>query len=178
MEGVEQDRLEVLVGCVLGHPVGVKQSQVSALSPDALLCHCAKRSLGGHGVDTLMDGLPVDNALGEHLLAASTADTDSPDREALLCFVAELAGLVRARGASALMHGGELSVLPGAHAEDKAHDIRLLPLPDFFEVLVSAHYNNNNHQLPPLHTRSELREKEQVGMQRRPLYLRAVPFRR
>ena len=87
-----------------------------------------------------MDWLSVHNTLGEHLLASSTANANSPDRKALLALVAKFTSLVRTRRTSALVHGRELTVLPSAHAQDKAHHIRLLALPDLFEVFISSHY--------------------------------------
>lgn len=54
----------------------------------------------------------------------------------LLGPVSEAPGLVGTRGLVDAHHGGELAVLPAAHAQQEAHGIRLLASPDLLDVLV------------------------------------------
>ena len=110
--GVNKDDLEELEGSVLTHPVGVEHSQVSAASSNSLLGGGSVRSVGLQLVDTLVDGLTVDDTLGDGSLAATSSDSDSVDHVALLGLVTELSGLVRAAGSVDLVDHGELSVLP------------------------------------------------------------------
>ena len=70
------------------------------------------RSVGLQLVDTLVDGLTVDDTLGDGSLAATSSDSDSVDHVALLGLVSELSGLVRAAGSVDLVDHGELSILP------------------------------------------------------------------
>lgn len=137
--GVNKDDLEELEGSVLTDPVGVEHSEVSAASADSLLGDGAVRSVGLELVDTLVDGLAVDNTLGDWSLAAAASDSDSVDHVALLGLVAELSGLVSAGGSVALVDHGELSVLPGSHSEDEAEHVALLLSPKLFKILVGTH---------------------------------------
>ena len=128
--GVNHDDLEELEGTVLTNPVRVENAEVSSASANSLLSDGAVRSVGLELVDTLVDGLAVDNTLGDRSLAATTSDSDSVDHVALLGLVAELAGLISAGGSVALVDDGELSVLPGSHSEDESENIRLLLSPE------------------------------------------------
>ena len=69
-------------------------------------------SVGLELVDTLVNGLAVNDTLGDGSLAASSSDSDSVDHVALLGLVAELSGLVGSAGSVDLVNDGELSVLP------------------------------------------------------------------
>jgi len=82
--GVDKDDLEELEGSVLADPVRVEHSQVSAASADSLLSDSAVRSVGLELVDTLVDGLAVDNTLGDWSLTATASDSDSVDHVSLL----------------------------------------------------------------------------------------------
>ena len=110
--GVNKDDLEELEGSVLTNPVGVEDSEVSAASADSLLSSGSVRSVGLELVDTLVNGLAVDDTLGDGSLAATSSDSDSVDHVALLGLVAELSGLVGPAGSVDLVNDGELSVLP------------------------------------------------------------------
>ena len=70
------------------------------------------RSVGLELVDTLVNGLAVNDTLGDGSLAATSSDSDSVNHVALLGLVAELSGLIGAAGSVALVNDGELSVLP------------------------------------------------------------------
>ena len=140
MRGVEQNGLKGFRRRILGHPVGVQESQISALSSNSFVRDSSEKTSLGLCVDTLMDWLSVHNTLGEHLLASSTANGNSPDRKALRALKSKFTGLVWTRRKSTLVHGRKLRVLPSAHSQDKAHHIRLLALPDLFEVFISSHY--------------------------------------
>ena len=110
--GVNKDDLEELEGSVLTNPVGVEDSEVSAASADSLLSSGSVRSVGLELVDTLVNGLAVDDTLGDGSLAATSPDSDSVDHVALLGLVTELSGLVNATGSVDQVDDGELSVLP------------------------------------------------------------------
>ena len=110
--GVDKDDLVELEGSVLADPVGVEDSQVSAASSNSVLSSSSVRSVGLELVDTLVNGLSVDNTLGDGSLAATSSDSDSVNHVALLGLVAELSGLIGAAGSVALVNDGELSVLP------------------------------------------------------------------
>lgn len=110
--GVDKDDLVELESAVLADPVRVEDSEVSAASADSLLSDGAVRSVGLELVDTLVDGLAVDNTLGDGSLAATASDSDSVDHVALLGLVSELPGLIGAAGSVALVDHRELSVLP------------------------------------------------------------------
>ena len=137
--GVNKDHLEELEGAVLTNPVRVENSEVSAASGDSLLSGGAVRAAGLELVDTLVDGLAVDDALGDGSLAATSSNSDSVDHVALLGLVAELSGLVDAAGSVNLVDHGELSVLPGSHSEHEAEHVALLLSPQLLKILVSAH---------------------------------------
>ena len=110
--GVNKDDFEELESTVLADPVRVENSEVSAASADSLLSDSAVRSVGLELVDTLVDGLSVDDTLGDGSLAATTSDSNSVDHVALLGLVSELSGLIGAAGSVALVDHRELSVLP------------------------------------------------------------------
>lgn len=110
--GVDKDDLEELESTVLADPVRVEDSEVSAASANSLLSNSAVRSVGLELVDTLVDGLAVDNTLGDGSLAATASDSDSVDHVALLGLVSELPGLIGAAGSVALVDHRELSILP------------------------------------------------------------------
>lgn len=138
MVGVDKDDLEVLVGGVLRSPVRVEHAEVAAALADALLSDAAERAGRLQELDTLVLGLAVDDTLGVGALGRAAADADAVDDVALLSLVAEAASLVGARGASAAVDHVELAKLPSAHAEDEAHHIGLLLLPELFQILVGT----------------------------------------
>ncbi len=110
--GVNKDDLEELEGSVLTNPVGVENSEVSATSSNTLLSDGSVGSVGLELVDTLVNGLAVNDTLGDGSLAASSSDSDSVNHVALLGLVTELSGLVNATGSVDHVDDGELSVLP------------------------------------------------------------------
>ena len=112
MVGVNKDDFEELEGSVLTNPVGVQDSEVSAASANSLLSDGSVRSVGLELVDTLVDGLSVDNTLGDGSLTATTSNSNSVDNVALLGLIAQLSGLVGAARSVDLVNDGELSVLP------------------------------------------------------------------
>ena len=61
--GVNKDNLEELEGSVLTNPVRVEDSEVSAASSNSLLSNSSVRSVGLELVDTLVDGLAVNDTL-------------------------------------------------------------------------------------------------------------------
>jgi hypothetical protein len=99
VEGVNADDLEVLVGGILSHPVRVQDPEASDTAAHTFLGNALEVSLGLDLVDSVVGGLAIGGALGDLLLAATTADTDAVDQESLLGAVSQTAGLVRAGGA-------------------------------------------------------------------------------
>ena len=110
--GVDKDDLVELEGSVLTNPVRVENSEVSATSSNSLLSSGSVRSVGLELVDTLVNGLTVDDTLGNGSLTATSSDSDSVDHVSLLCLIAELSGLIGSAGSVNLVNDGELSVLP------------------------------------------------------------------
>ena len=73
------------------------------------------------------------------LLAATPADAHAVNDIALLGLVAELSCLLRASRARAAVYVGLLAVLPCAHAQQEAHGLGLLLLPELGEVLIGTY---------------------------------------
>ena len=69
-------------------------------------------SVGLELVDTLVNGLAVNDTLGDGSLTATSSDSDSVDHVALLGLVTELSGLISAGRSVDLVDNGELSVFP------------------------------------------------------------------
>ena len=112
VSGVNKDDLIELEGSILTNPVRVEDSEVSATSANTLLSNSSVGSGGLELVDTLVDGLAVNNTLGDGSLAATTSDSNSVDNVALLGLVSELSGLIGTGWSVDLVNDGELSVLP------------------------------------------------------------------
>merc|ERR1719161_3250439 len=92
-----------------------------------------------HLVHTMIFWFSVNDALEDHLLAASTLDAHTVDQEALLGFVPQLPCLVRTRGTGCANNCRKLPEFPGSHTTDKAHNIRLLLTPQLLKVLIGTH---------------------------------------
>ena len=140
--GVNEDDFEELEGSVLANPVRVEDSKVSATSANSLLSHSAVRSSRLELVDTLVDGLSVDNTLADWSLTASTSDSNSVNDVSLLGLVSELSGLVGSAWSVDLVDNGELSVLPRPHSHDESENITLLLSPELFKILVATHLSS------------------------------------
>lgn len=125
---------------ILGHPVGVEDTQGPDLATDTLLGDGAKVTAGLDGVHTGGGRLTVADALGHLALATTTLDAHAEDGKALLSLVSEAASLVRTSGLGGAVDGRKLTELPGPNTGQEAHDIGLLLLPELFHVLVSAHF--------------------------------------
>ena len=138
--GVNEDNLVVLVHTVLVDPVRVKHTQVAAATSDTLLGGAPEATLELEVVDTLANGLAVGGTLRHRLFPVSAAHAHTVDQVALLCFVAQAASLVRARGARGAVDDVELTVLPAADTEEEAEDITLLLFVELANVLVRAHF--------------------------------------
>ena len=110
--GVNKDDFEELEGSVLADPVRVEDSEVSAASSDSLLSNSSVGSARLELVDTLVDGLTVNDTLGDWSLSTTSSDSDSVDHVSLLGLVSELSGLVGTTGSVTLVNDGELSVFP------------------------------------------------------------------
>ncbi len=110
--GVDKDDFVELVGSVLTDPVRVEDSKVSASSSDSLFSDGSVGSARLELVDTLVDGLSVNDSLGNGSLSATSSDSDSVDDISLLGLVAELSCLIDSAGSVDFMDDGELSVFP------------------------------------------------------------------
>jgi hypothetical protein len=140
MAGVAKNNLKVLVSGILVNPVRVEHSQVSALSADTLLSNTAKVSGKLNLIDTLVLGLSMHNSLMVGPFAATSAHSDTEDHESLLGLVSELVGLVSSGRSVDTDHLLVLTVFPGSHTKQEAHDITLLLSPHFFKILIGAHF--------------------------------------
>ena len=116
VEGVDEDDFVKLEGTVLTDPVGVENAEILASSSDTVLSHSSVRSVGLELVDTLVDGLAVNDTLANWSLSASSSNSNSVDHVSLLALVAELAGLFWARRSLNLVDDGQLTVLPRSHS--------------------------------------------------------------
>mmetsp|Transcript_30083 Transcript_30083/g.41962 ORF Transcript_30083/g.41962 Transcript_30083/m.41962 type:complete len:221 (+) Transcript_30083:75-737(+) len=139
VHGIDQDDFKVLVGGVLVDPVGVQDTEVTTTATNTLFGLRANVALELDLADTLVGGLTADHTTVVGALAASAADADTVDDVALLGLVSKAAGLVGTSRTAGAVDGGQLAVLPAPHTEEEAKHIRLLLLPEFFEVFVSSH---------------------------------------
>ena len=139
VRGVHHDALVVLVGGVLGGPVGVEEGETADLLADALLGEGSEVGVGLQVVDTGDDRLTVGDTLGNSSLPATSSDSDSVDAEALLSPVAQSSGLIRPGGSLAPVDRRQLSELPRAHPQDELHRAGLLLLPELFEIFERTH---------------------------------------
>lgn len=110
--GVNEDDFVELEGSVLTNPVRVEDSQVAASSSNSFLSDGSVGSGRFQLVDTLVNGLSVNNTLGDGLLSATSSNSDSVDNISLLGLVTELSGLIDSAWSVNLVDNGELSVLP------------------------------------------------------------------
>ncbi len=92
--GVDKDDFEEFEGSVLTNPVRVEDSEVAALSSDSFFSDGLVGSGWFELVDTLVNGLSVNNTLGDWSLSATSSDSDSVDDISLLGLVSELSGLI------------------------------------------------------------------------------------
>jgi len=137
--GVDEDDFEVFVSGILSSPVRVEDSEASELSADSFFSDISQVSGELKLDNTLTGGLSVDYTLGNGFLSASSSDSDSVDNVALLLFVSQSSGFIGSRGLRASVDGWELSEFISSETEDEAHDVRLLSLPELFEVFVCTH---------------------------------------
>ena len=138
VHGVHHDHLVVLVHGIFVEPVRVEHAERAAAARGALLRDRAQVAREFQLLHTLVHGLAVADALVHGPLAAAAAHASAVDAKALLRLVPEAARLVRARGARHAHHGGELAVLPHAHALEEAEHIALLLLPELLDVFVGS----------------------------------------
>mmetsp|Transcript_18091 Transcript_18091/g.33028 ORF Transcript_18091/g.33028 Transcript_18091/m.33028 type:complete len:240 (+) Transcript_18091:193-912(+) len=137
---INKNDLVVLVGRILVHPVRVEDAETTALATNALLGNAAEIAGGLELSDTLVNGLTVDNTLGNGPLTATTANANTVDNIALLGLVTKAASLVGAGRAGQTRDRGKLPVLPAPNAKKEAEDIALLLPPKLFNILISTHY--------------------------------------
>ena len=138
MGRIAKNNLEVLVGGILVNPIGVKDTQVTSTATNSLLSNRSQGSLELELGHTLAGGLSVGDTLGSLSLARASADTNSVDNVTLLGLVSKSASLIRASGVLNSVDGGQLSVLPASDSQQETKSIRLLLLPDFFQVFVGT----------------------------------------
>ena len=137
--GVDKDDLEELVGSILVNPVGVKDTEVSAASANALFGQGLQVAAPLDADNTMGGGLTTSTTSVDGVLATTTADTNAVDNESLLGHVSKTASLVGAAGAASAVNRGKLTVFPSADAQNEAESIRLLLLVQFLKILVGTH---------------------------------------
>ena len=135
---INHDNLEVLESSILSNPERVEDTEVTAALSSTLLSNATEGASSLDTLDTLVDGLTVDDTLGVLTLGGTTGDTDTVEDIALLGLVAHAASLIGASSLAALHDRGELAVLPGTETRDEAHDIGLLLSPKLFKILVGT----------------------------------------
>merc|ERR1711935_686278 len=136
--GVNHNNFKEFVGTVLTNPVGVEDSEVVALSANSLFGNSSVGSLVLE-LDTLVNGLSVNNTLGVGPLSSSSPESDSVDNESLLGLISEHPCLIGSRGSLDPSDGVGLSVLPCSDSEHESHNIGLLLSPEFFKIFVGSH---------------------------------------
>jgi hypothetical protein len=136
--GIDKDDLEVLVGSILVNPVGVQDTQISALAANTLLSGGLERALVLELVDTLVDGLTEGSTLGGGSLTVTAANTDTVDDITLLGLVAETTSLVRAGGAGSTVNDIQLSDRKAESQYGESYNIHI-EARLFFLYLYSQH---------------------------------------
>ena len=84
VRGVHHDNLEVLIGGVLVHPIGVQHTKVGAHTASSLLSHTAEIAHELDLVNSLVLGLSVDDSLVVGALATSSAHSHAVHNISLL----------------------------------------------------------------------------------------------
>jgi len=120
-------------------PVRVENTEVTELGAEALFSDLTVVLVELQTGDTGSLRLAVSDTLVGDALAATTADADAEDGEALLSLVAEHASLIGAGGAVEADNSVRVAVLPGADALGELHNIGALLLPELIDVHKSAH---------------------------------------
>jgi len=121
-------------------PVGVEDTEVAEAGTKTLFGDGLVVLVELQSSDTGSLGLAVSDTLVGDALAATTADADAEDGEALLSLVAEHASLIGAGGAVEADNSVRVAVLPGADALGELHNIGALLLPELVDVHKSAHF--------------------------------------
>lgn len=137
--GIDHDDLEVLVGGILGNPVGVQHTETSHATANTFLSDGLQTTVRLQLVDTMALGLTVCATLGDWAFAATTTHTNAEDREALLGLVAQATSLVWSGWPWGTVELGQLAVLPDADTQQIAHDIALLLTVQFLHVTIGSH---------------------------------------
>jgi hypothetical protein len=137
--GVDKDDLKVLVSGILVDPVGVQDTEVSALLTNTLFSGGAEGTLVLELVNTLVDGLTIGGTLGNRSLTTTTTNTDTVDDVTLLGLVTQTASLIGARRTRGTVNDIQLSVFPTSDTEKETGNIRLLLSRKLLEILVGTH---------------------------------------
>lgn len=140
VERINTNDFVELEGSILVNPVAVQDAQVGEATTNALLSNSLQVTGRLELVNSLRGGLGHDLTLADLAFATTAADTDAVDDDTLLGLVAKTASLVGAGRTRGTVDDLELTILPAADTEQKAQDIRLLLLVQFFQVLVGTHY--------------------------------------
>jgi len=127
---VDKDNLEVLVGSILVHPVGVEHTKVGSDLANTLFSGGAEVAAELQLVDTVVLGLTVNNSLGVRAFAVTTTDGATEDNIALLGLVSQAASLLRAGRSVATVDFWELPVFPSADTEQEPNHVGLLLAPE------------------------------------------------
>jgi len=140
VEGVHHDDLVPSVDGIVGHPVGVEDTEGSELAASALLSDGTKVASSLHGGDTGRGGLTVADTLLDLSLATTSLDADAVHDESLLGLVSQATSFVGTARTGGTVHGRELAVFPSANTGEEAHDISLLLLPELFHIFIGTHF--------------------------------------
>jgi hypothetical protein len=127
-----------LESSILSGPVGVQDTEVTATLSSTLLSNATEGTSGLDALDTLVDGLTVDDTLGVLTLGGTAGDADTVDDIALLGLVTEAASLIGTRRLGDTVDSRKLAVLPDTETRNEAHDIRLLLSPELLKILVGT----------------------------------------
>jgi hypothetical protein len=126
---IDEDDFEILVRKILIDPVGVQDTEVSALASNTLLCNCSEVASWLLLVDTLVFGLSIDDTLAVGSLTSTTSYGDSINDESLFSFVSQTVSLLRSQWVVNAEDLGKLAIFPGSDTEEKPHSVRLLFTP-------------------------------------------------
>jgi hypothetical protein len=121
-------------------PVGVEDTEVAKLGTKALFSDVTVVLVELQTNDTGSLGLSEGDTLVGDALAATTADTNAEDGEALLSLPSEHASLIGAGRAVEADDSVRVTVLPSTNALIVFHDIGALLLPELIDIHKSTHF--------------------------------------
>jgi len=137
--GINEDALEVLVGGVGANPVAVEDTHATAVLANTALGHGLEVALVLDLADTSGSGLTVGDTVVELTLAATTANTDTPDGISELRLVSETVSLIRTGGLLKPDVPEVVAPLPGANTAQITSSVALLVLPQLLQIGIKPH---------------------------------------